>query len=67
MLQDLPILPDVLIGAGAGFYIGLALVARLERGERPELPAPRVRQIQVTWAAVGTALGLVIGVIGALP
>ena len=38
VLQDVPTLPDVLIGAGAGTLVGKLLIYRLERLYGHELP-----------------------------
>ncbi len=66
VLQDVPILPDVLIGAGAGTLVGKLLVYRLERLYGHELPARRVRQIESTWTAAGLLFGFAIGLLAAL-
>jgi len=65
VLQDVPILPDVLIGAGAGTLVGKLLVYRLERLYGHELPPRRVRQMS-TWTATGLLFGFAIGLLAAL-
>ncbi len=59
VLGELPLLADLLIGAGVGALIAKAVIGRLERGGR-ELPGPRVRQLDRAYIAAGMALALVI-------
>ncbi len=47
-LNDLPVLPDVLIGVGAGAATAKLLIWRLER-RSGDLPARRARQIEAIW------------------
>lgn len=66
VLNDLPVLPDLLVGAGAGAIAGRLLATRLEKREGAELTARRIRQIETRWTLLGGALGLAIGALGAL-
>ncbi|MDQ3647530.1 MAG: hypothetical protein M3433_02900 [Actinomycetota bacterium] len=57
VLDEVPLLTDVMIGAGAGVIVGKLLTHRLER-RHGELSSARVRQIEWAWTAarVGGAL-----------
>lgn len=59
VLDKVPLLQDVLIGAGAGALLGRFLVYRLERS-RGEVDPARVRQIEWTWTAIGIAAALAL-------
>lgn len=50
---------DALIGAGIGSIVGKAIVHRAEK-RGGELPAWRVRQLEVTWVCVGLGIAGVV-------
>jgi hypothetical protein len=61
VLESLPLVNDTLLGAGFGAIVGKFIVHRVER-RRGEIPARRVRQLDLRWigfgAAAATALSL---------
>ena len=59
VLDQLPLLTDAMIGAGAGAIAGKFIVRRLER-RGDELPAARVRQLEWTWTGLGIALAVAL-------
>ncbi len=59
VLDEVPLLTDALIGAGAGVIVGKLLTHRLER-RHGELSSARVRQIEWAWTAVGIAVAVAL-------
>lgn len=59
VLDEVSLLTDALIGAGAGVIVGKLLTHRLER-HHGELSSARVRQIEWAWTAVGIAVAVAL-------
>jgi hypothetical protein len=54
---------DLLIGAGIGSIVGRLIVHWSEQRREDELPAYRVRQIEITWISVALTIRFMIWVI----
>ena len=65
-INDIGTLQDVLIGIALGTLIRKFLVRRLERRSGSELPAARVRQIEITWILTTAGFALALNAILAL-
>jgi hypothetical protein len=58
-----PSAQDLLIGAGIGSIVGRLIVHWSEQRRKDELPAHRVRQIEITWITVALTIRFIIWVI----
>jgi len=58
-----PSVQDLLIGAGVGSVVGKLVVHWSEQRREKELPAPRVRGIEVTWISIGVTIRFILWVI----
>jgi outer membrane lipoprotein SlyB len=61
-----PLLTDVLIGAGAGAIAGKLVSTRLERRRGTDLDARRVRQLDLAWTLAGVAFALLANAVIAI-
>jgi hypothetical protein len=62
LVGSAPSAQDLLVGAGIGSILGRLIVHWSEQRREGELPAHRVRQIEITWIAVGVTIRFMLGV-----
>lgn len=63
LVSAAPSAQDLLIGAGIGSIVGRLIVHWSEQRREDELPADRVRQIEITWITVALTIRFMIWVI----
>lgn len=61
ILASIPVVQELLAGAGIGALVAKLLTRRLERRRGSELPGPRIRQIDAAWITFGALTGALVG------